>query len=113
MSSDTQGSGTLARLRHLELASLAEASTLALLVFVAVPLKHFGGAALGVHLMGPVHGLAFAAFLWNVWQTGDVLRWRWAEVARLVLAAVIPLGGFLNWPWLARRTSRARHFSRA
>jgi len=94
----------LSQFRQLEVAALAEATTLAVLVLVAVPLKHFGGWDLGVRMIGPLHGFAFIAFLWNVWQTGTFVRWRGSELARLVLAAFVPLGGFLNWRWLVRRT---------
>jgi integral membrane protein len=94
----------LSQLRQLEVASLAEATTLAVLVFVAVPLKHLGGWDLGVRIVGPVHGFAFVAYMWNVWQSGGmVAHWRHAELVRLILAALVPLGGFLNWPWLVRR----------
>ncbi len=94
----------LEQLRQLELASVAEASTLAVLVLGAVPLKHLGGWDLGVQIFGPIHGVAFLAYLWNVWQIGAGGGWRRAELARLVVCAFVPLGGFLNWPWLVRRT---------
>ncbi len=48
----------LSQLRRLELASLVEATTLVLLVGVAVPLKHFAGQPTAVAVMGPIHGLA-------------------------------------------------------
>jgi integral membrane protein len=96
--------GELEQLRQLELASLAEASTLAVLVLGAVPLKYLGGWDLGVQILGPIHGLAFVAYLWNVWQIGACGCWRRAELARLVVCAFVPFGGFLNWPWLLRRT---------
>ena len=93
----------LNQLRQSEIASLAEATTLAMLVFVAVPLKHYGGWDLGARIVGPIHGFAFVAYLWNVWQSGTVARWRDSELIRLILSALVPLGGFLNWPWLVRR----------
>lgn len=55
-----------ARLRRLERISFVEATTLLLLVGVAVPLEHLGGFPNAVHLMGPVHGLAFVAYAWTV-----------------------------------------------
>jgi integral membrane protein len=104
---DARLAAELAQLRQLELASLAEAATLAVLVFVAVPLKHLGGWDVGVRVLGPLHGFAFVAYLWNVWQVGVRIPWRGADLARLVVAACVPLGGFVNWPWLVRKT-RAR-----
>src|SRR5262245_39185516 len=52
----------LSQLRRLEIASVAEATTLLLLLGLAVPLKHLGGWSMGVHVAGPVHGLAFLAY---------------------------------------------------
>ena len=86
----------LAQLRRLEIASIAEATTLLLLVGVAVPLKHFGDYDLAVRFMGPVHGLAFVTYVWLVVQTVAGSGWRRGEIARLLLVAVIPFGGFLN-----------------
>jgi integral membrane protein len=109
VTADERRNAELTGLRQLELASLAEAATLAVLVLVAVPLKHLGGWDLGVRVIGPLHGFAFASYLWNVWQTAAGGRWRAAEVVRLVVCALVPLGGFLNWPWLVRKTrSRVR-----
>jgi integral membrane protein len=104
MTSEAHRAAALRQLRHLEIASLAEATTLAVLVLVAVPLKHLAQWDVGVRLMGPLHGFAFLAYLWNVWQTGAAAPWRRAELARLIVAAFVPLGGFANWPWLARAT---------
>ena len=104
MTPEERHSAARSQLRQLEISSLAEAVTLAVLVFVAVPLKHLAGWDGAVHIVGPLHGLAFCAFLWNVWQTGASGRWRRIELARLIVAAFIPLGGFLNWPWLVRQT---------
>lgn len=105
MTPDERRFAALRMLRHLEIAAFAEAITLAVLVLVAVPLKHLGGWDLGVRIIGPLHGFAFVAYLWNVWQTGTLAPWRFTELVRLVLVAFIPLGGFLNWRWLVGRTS--------
>jgi integral membrane protein len=105
MTIDEPGAIELAQLRRLELASVAEASTLVLLLLVAVPLKHLGGWDLGVRLMGPVHGLAFLAYIWTVLQTIAGSDWSRAEIARLFLAAFVPFGGFLNLPLLSRRAA--------
>lgn len=93
-----------AQLRRLELASCVEGATLLLLLAVAVPLKHLGGWPLGVQIMGPVHGLAFLAYLWIAVQTASACEWRWTELARLTILAVIPLGGFFAAARLSRNT---------
>lgn len=109
MTSEDRWFAELTHLRRLELTSLVEAATLSVLAFVAMPLEHFGGWDLAVLVVAPIHGLAFTAFLWTVWQAGAARPWRNVELARLVVCACVPLGGFLNCPWLVRQTrSRVR-----
>ncbi len=94
-----------AQLRRLEIASFAEATTLVLLVCVAVPLKHLAGYPLGVRVMGPVHGLAFLSYVWIAVQTVSGGGWSAIEAARLFVGAFVPFGGFLNLPFLARKVA--------
>ena len=98
----------LVQLRRLEFASFAEATTLILLLAVAVPLKHLGGWPMAVHVMGPVHGLAFLAYAWTALQTVAGADWSRGEVVRLFVAAFVPFGGFLNLPFLARKIAALR-----
>lgn len=98
----------LAQLRRLEIASGAEATTLLLLVLVAVPLKHLGGWDTGVRVMGPVHGLVFMTYIWIAVQTIAGTAWRPAEMARLLVVALVPFGGFFNLPFLARKAALLR-----
>lgn len=95
-----------AQLRRLKLACIVEGTTLLLLLLIAVPLKHLCGWPTGVQVMGPVHGLAFVAYLWTVVQTVSGARWRRVEVVRLVLLAMLPLGGYLNAAWMSRAMRR-------
>ncbi len=105
-----RGAIELAQLRRLELVSMLEATTLLLLIGVAVPLKHLSGWNVGVRVMGPVHGLAFLAFIWTALQTlaGDSAGWSRSERARLFVSAFIPFGGFFNLPLLSRKASALR-----
>jgi integral membrane protein len=91
------------QLRRLEVASLVEAATLVLLVVVAVPLKHAAGWPLGVRLMGPVHGLAFLAYLYAVVETVAGGGWTVREIARLVVVAFVPFGALANLELLRRK----------
>ena len=97
-----------AQLRRLEVASIAEGITLLGLVGVAVPLKHLAGYAGAVHVMGPVHGLVFLAFVWTAVQTVAGGGWNAAETTRLFVGAVVPFGGFFNLPFLARKGASLR-----
>ncbi|WP_258157991.1 DUF3817 domain-containing protein [Rhizobium sp. TH2] len=68
------------QLRRMRLASVLEATTLAVLVFVAVPLKHVFGMPQFVSAMGPVHGLAFLFYIWMLIQSHFQLKW-WRGMA--------------------------------
>lgn len=85
----------IAPLHTLRLASLAEASTLLLLVLVAVPLKRLAGWPLGVSVMGPLHGAAFLIYAAMVLRHLTDRRIAHREAAQLLLAAFVPFGVLL------------------
>ena len=90
-------------LRRLRYASAFEGTTLLLLVLVAVPLKHLAGLPAGVRIMGPAHGLAFTFYVWSVIEAAAAGALGQRDVARLLLAALVPLGSFANLGWLRGR----------
>ena len=109
MTADQERRGVeLAQVRRLEIASFAEATTLVLLVCVAVPLKHLVGYPIGVRVMGPVHGFVFLAYAWMAVQTVAGGGWSAAETTRLFVGAFVPFGGFVNLPFLARKVAQLR-----
>lgn len=91
------------QLGRMRIASILEASTLAILVFVAVPLKHAFGTPQVVSVMGPVHGLAFLFYIWMLIQSHFQIGWTGREWVRLILCAFIPLAGFINERLLKHR----------
>lgn len=91
------------QLRWLRIAAVAEATTLLLLVGVAVPLKHFSDWPLAVRILGPVHGFAFVAYLWLILQSLGAGLLSRSVAARLALFALIPLAGYLAAHCLAHR----------
>lgn len=93
----------LAQLRRLEIASVLEATTLAVLVGIAVPLKYFAGYTIATRIMGPIHGLAFLFYIWTVLQTVTGGGWSGCAIARLVVAAFIPFAGFTTPAFLRPR----------
>lgn len=99
------------RMRRLRLMSWAEGTTLLLLVMVAVPLKYLAGMPQAVTIMGPIHGVAFLLYLAMV--CGVVARggWRAGDIARMILAAFLPFGAFINAPFMRRKEREllARH----
>ena len=106
--SDQHPPGDPAAWIALRAASLVEAGTLAALFLIAVPMKHLAGISVATQVMGPIHGAAFLFYIWALLQATSQGGWRAMEVARMLLVACIPLAGFLNQPWLARKL-RALH----
>jgi len=91
------------QLGRMRIASILEATTLAILVFVAVPLKHAFGMPQLVSAMGPVHGLAFLFYIWMLIQSHFQFGWTGREWLRMVACAFIPLAGFINERLLKQR----------
>lgn len=91
------------QLSRMRLASILEATTLAVLVFVAVPLKHAFGMPQLVSVMGPIHGLAFLFYIWMLIQSHFQIGWTGREWLRMVACAFIPLAGFINERLLKQR----------
>jgi integral membrane protein len=90
------------QIRRMRFVSLLEGTTLIVLLFVAVPLKHLGIYRGATSIVGPVHGLAFMFYIWMLIQTisgGGCQRVR----LRLLIGAFIPFGGFVNERALKRR----------
>lgn len=98
--------GALLRLSMLRRLCLLEAFTLLALVLVAVPLKHLAGLPIAVSVMGPVHGMAFLLFCWQLAQAATERAIDGAATWRLLLAAFIPLGGLYSWFKLGREVAR-------
>ena len=88
---------------RMRIASVLEATTLAVLVLVAVPLKHAFGMPALVSVMGPVHGLAFLFYIWMLIQSHFQIGWSGREWVRMILCAFIPLAGFVNERLLKHR----------
>lgn len=94
-----------AQTRKLRRASLLEGTTLLVLIVIAVPLKHFGHLPQAVAVMGPLHGAMFMLYVWVLLSTVSA-KWSRREIARLVLAALVPFGTFANARWLKRKEAQ-------
>jgi integral membrane protein len=96
---------TLARqsLCHLRRAALIEGCTLVALVCLAVPLKHLAGLPAAAAIIGPIHGIAFVAYVWLIFSTRRDLGWTTGDLARLLVPAFLPFGTFFNVGFLNRK----------
>lgn len=91
-----------AQIHRMEIASVAEGTTLLLLLAVAVPLKYALTLPVAVQIMGPVHGTAFLIYISVVLQTAAEAEWTRVETVRAIALAFIPFGASVN----ARATAR-------
>jgi integral membrane protein len=66
-----------------------------LLLIVATIVKYSADKALGVHVMGPIHGVLFLVYVGLALEVRRRVRWD-ARTTLVVLAeSIIPGGGFL------------------
>lgn len=93
---DQDRSAERLQLRRMRQVSLVEGSTLIVLIFIAVPLKHLGGYPLATAIIGPIHGTAFVVYVWMLIQTVVSGDWSRTEVLKLAIAAIVPFGAFFN-----------------
>jgi len=91
------------QLRRMRVVSMIEGSTLLVLVFIAVPLRHLGGYPIATAIMGPVHGMAFLLYVWMLIETVSGAAFPRRDVVRMLVAAFIPFGAFFNERILRRR----------
>lgn len=92
-------------LRQLRLAALIEGCTLVTPVCIAAPLKHLAGIPAASAIMGPIHGIAFVAYVWLIISTRHELGWINSELAWLLVTALIPFGTFFNVGFLNRKAA--------
>lgn len=88
-------SKTAPSLQWIRLAAMLEASTLLILLGVAVPLKHIYDMPSAVSLMGPIHGLVFMAYLWLCVATATRQNWPPRSLGYVLAAGLIPFGGLI------------------
>jgi integral membrane protein len=71
-----------------------EATAFLLLLFVAVPLKHLAGIPGLMMVLGPVHGIAYLAYVWLIGREAVEREWPSGRALWLALAGLIPLVPF-------------------
>jgi integral membrane protein len=91
----------------LQLAAIFEGVTLLTLLGIAVPLKHIVGMPVAVSVAGPVHGLAFLAYLWMTINTAAGADWSSRDVCRLLGAAFVPFGFVSTLRFIGRRRAES------
>ena len=90
------------KLRRLRLLAFLEGTSLLVLVGIAVPLKHVFAVPVAVKIVGPLHGIAFLAYVVSVVDALGTRGLNRRQAGLALLAAVIPGGSFLFARSIAR-----------
>jgi integral membrane protein len=67
---------------------------LVLLVFVAIPIKYWGGNDGPTAVIGTAHGFLFMVYLVTALDLGVRLRWPWLKLGLVMLAGTVPFASF-------------------
>ena len=93
----------MSSIRTLRVVAILEATAfLALLVATYVRYAH--DAPLGVHILGPIHGVLFIAYVLVVIAVRPHQGWTHWTLAVVLLGAIVPFGGYVVDRWLARQS---------
>jgi integral membrane protein len=66
-----------------------------LLLIVATIVKYSADAPLGVHVMGPIHGVLFVAYVILALELRRRLSWDGRTTLTVLAESIVPGGGFL------------------
>jgi integral membrane protein len=82
-------------MKRLRLLAFLEGTSLILLVFIAVPLKHFGDDPMLVKIIGPIHGALFLFFVFQTMMVAIEQQWSFqSRTWKVLIACLIPFGTF-------------------
>jgi integral membrane protein len=81
-------------IRWFRLVAVAEAVSWLLLI-VATIAKYAAGAQVGVHVMGPIHGALFLAYVILALEVRRRLEWNARTLLTVLAESIVPGGGFL------------------
>lgn len=88
--------------RGFRITALAEATSFVALL-VATYVKYGHDEAVGVQLLGPLHGLLFIAYVVLALRLAPVARWSPRTTLLVLAGAILPFGGFVVDRWMARQ----------
>ena len=87
--------------KALGIVAIVEATSF-LALLVATYFKHQGDGELGVHILGPIHGLLFLAYVGLVLVVRPHAGWSVPTTLVVLVSAVVPFGGYVLEAWLRR-----------
>jgi len=77
-----------------KLTSFLEGTSYLLLLFVAVPMKYYGGDESMVKMLGMPHGIFFIAYIGIAFWIKDQMKWDNKTFLIVLVASLIPFGTF-------------------
>ena len=85
------------------LVALLEGVSYILLLFVAVPIKYYGGDEQWVKLLGMPHGILFVSYIIFAFLIKENEKWGMKDLGIVLLASILPFGTFyVDWKYLKK-----------
>ena len=85
------------------LVALLEGVSYILLLFIAVPIKYWGGDEQWVKLLGMPHGILFVSYLIFAFLIKKNENWGMNDLGIVLLASILPFGTFyVDWKYLKK-----------
>ena len=82
-------------LKNFRLLAMIEGISLLILLFIAMPLKYYGGVTEAVPVVGMIHGLLFMAFVFFSLDVSHKLNWSILFWLLVFFSSIVPAGTFL------------------
>lgn len=83
------------KIGRLRIIAFLEGISLLVLIFIAMPMKHYYNNESLSKLLGPIHGAIFLLFLFNTLSVGVEQNWKFKTTTwKIILACFIPFGTF-------------------
>jgi len=81
-------------LNTFKVTSFLEGVSYILLLFIAVPMKYYGGDESMVKLLGMPHGIFFMAYIALALWIKDQMKWDMRTTLIVLVASILPFGTF-------------------
>ncbi len=83
------------KIGRLRVIGFLEGVSLLVLIFIAMPLKHYFNNPSVTKLLGPIHGALFLLFIFNTLSVAIEYQWKFKTTTwKVILACLIPFGTF-------------------
>ena len=85
------------------LVALLEGGSYILLLFIAVPIKYWGGDEQWVKILGMPHGILFVSYVIFAFLIKENENWGIKDLGIVLLASILPFGTFyVEWKYLKK-----------